>query len=62
MTYLNKPAEFTTKEHAMTASEYLVGPQIIKKEVQGKNILVYWNNGAKSLAPAWWFQRMSEGD
>ena len=63
MTYLNKPAKFLTKAHAQAASEYISGPQVVRKEViVGKRIKVYWNNGTTSLAPSWWFQRMSEGD
>ena len=59
---MNKPAEFLTKAHAQAASGYISGPQVVRKEVVGKNIKVYWNNGTTSLAPSWWFQKISEGD
>lgn len=62
---MNKPAEFINKYYAETAMYSIAGPQVVKKEVVGRNIKVYWNNGTTSLAPAWWFhkfQEMAEGE
>lgn len=62
MTYLNQPAQFVTKATAKAAASLINGPQIKKKEIVGGNIKITWDNNTTSLAPIWWFQRMSESE